>query len=332
MDPAGLRPLGVGEILDVAIKIYRARFGVLVRAVAVVTAPVYALGAIIRISIPQSDSFTDVSQPGATPEFEADQFWAFMAGTLVIAILAFVASQVATGACFKAVGGAYLDEEPDWKESLRFARERLGSLLWLSFLLVVFLTPAFLACIIPGVYFYVAWAVAAPVLLLEGVKGRGALKRSRALVEGRFWPTAGVLVLVGILTGVVQGIFLGVLTGIVSIAGNEVATALADAIGQTASSALTTPLTAAVLTVMYFDLRVRKEGFDLELLARRLGVEPGTTSSVEALGGGYGSGAPSLDFMPPGPVRPAFDPEDQPPFWPPPPGWKPRDRGPAEPE
>jgi hypothetical protein len=312
MDPAGLRPLGVGEILDVAIKIYRARFGVLVRAVAVVVGPVFAVAAVIRISIPQSDNLFDASQPGATPTFETDQFWAFLAGTLVIFVLAFVASQVATGACFKAVGGAYLDEEPDWKESLRFARERLGSLLWLSFLLVLLLTPAFLACIIPGVDFYVAWSVAAPVLLLEGVKGRGALKRSRALVEGRFWPTVGVLMLVAVLTGIVQAIFLGVLTGVVSVAGNDVATALADAIGQTVSSALTTPLSAAVLTVLYFDLRVRKEGFDLELLAHRLGVAPGAAASVE--------------FLPPPIARPVLDADDQPPFWPPPPGWTPRGR------
>ena len=32
------------------------------------------------------------------------------------------------------------------------------------------------------------------------------------------------------------------------------------------------PLQAALLTVVYFDLRVRKEGFDLELLAHELGA------------------------------------------------------------
>jgi len=107
----------------------------------------------------------------------------------------------------------------------------------------------------------------------------------------------------------VQAIFLGIFAALVSVTGNEVARALADAIGQTLSSALTTPLSAAVLTVLYFDLRVRKEGFDLELLARRLGVEPGTFTGPE--------------IMPPGP--PPVDSDDQPPFWPPPPGWKPRD-------
>lgn len=306
MDPAGLRPLGIGEILDVAIKIYRARFVVLIKAVAIVLGPVFALAAIIRISIPTGNDLVDPTQPGATPEFDADQFWAFVAGTLLIVFVSFVASQLATGACFKAVSGAYLDEEADWRESLRFARAHLRSLLWLSLVLVVLLSLGLIACVAPAVYFYVAWTVAAPVLLLEGIRGKGALKRSRQLVKGRWWPTLAVVLLVALIQGVVQGVFLGIF-GIVSLSGNDVAGAVADFIGQTVSSALTTPLSAAVLTVLYFDLRVRKEGFDLELLARRLGVEPG----------------PAAFFEPPPP--PFRRPDDAPSTWPPPPEWKPGD-------
>jgi hypothetical protein len=63
-----------------------------------------------------------------------------------------------------------------------------------------------------------------------------------------------------------------------------------------------------VAVVLYFDLRVRKEGFELELLAQRVGIAPpeGTTF------------APS-PIPPPPPVLG----DDQPPFWPPPPGWRP---------
>ncbi len=298
MDPAGLRPLGIGEILDVAIKIYRARFWVLIKSVAVVLGPVFALSALIRISVPSGDDIFVETQPGATPELDIDldRLWPFIAGTLLIALVGFVASQVATGACFKAVSGAYLDEEPDWRESLRFARSKLGSLLWLSLLIAILLVPALLACLLPGIYLYVAWAVAGPVVLLEDRRGWSAMKRSRELVKGRFWPTVAVLLLVLLLTAVVQMVFLGILTALVSVTGNEVAQAVADAIGQTASSALTTPLSAAILTVLYFDLRVRKEGFDLELLARRMG-EPGLPSPAEPPAK-PGSGRPEPEWPP----------------------------------
>ena len=314
MDPAGLRPLGIGEIIDVAIKVYRARFPVLVKSVAVVLAPVFALSALIRISFPAGDDLFEETQPGATPEFDVDALWPFVAGTLLIIVLAYLASQIATGACFKAISGAYLDEEADWQDSLRFARSKLGSLVWLSFLTAVCVIAGLLLCIIPGIYLWVAWSVAAPVLLLEDLRGWQAMKRSRQLVKGRFWPTIAVVVLMGILTGIVQAVFIGILAGLVSVSGNEVALAIADAIGQTASGILTTPLTAAVLTVLYFDLRVRKEGFDLELLSRRMGVDPATVANPAFL-------PPAMPAPPP----PSPGPQDRAPDWSPPPDWRPPD-------
>jgi hypothetical protein len=59
---------------------------------------------------------------------------------------------------------------------------------------------------------------------------------------------------------------------------------------------------------VYIDLRVRKEGFDLELLAETVGVDP------------VGMSVPS--FVPE--ATTLRDDDEQPPFWPPPPGWKPR--------
>lgn len=307
MDPAGLRPLGIGEILDVAIKIYRARFSVLVRTVAVVLAPVFALSALIRISLPAGNDFVVESQPGATPEVDLDVFGPFLAGGLLIFVLYYLASQLATGACFKAVSGAYLDEDPDWRASLRFAQTRLRSLIWLSLLTAGCLLPALLAGVLPAVYLWVAWAVAAPALLLEDLRGWGAMKRSRRLVKGRFWSTFAVLILVAILSFIVQAVFAGILLGVVGASGNEAAVAIAEAIAQTASGVLVTPLSAAVLTVMYFDLRVRKEGFDLELLSHRMGTDP--------------AGLADPTFLPPGPRDAPLRDAPPPPEDRPPPGW-----------
>ena len=323
MDPAGLRPLGIGEIIDVGIKIYRARFPVLVKSVAVVLAPVFILSALIRISFPASDDLFEETLPGATPEIDLERLWPFIAGTLLIVVLAYLASQIATGACFKAVSGAYLDEEAGWRESLRFARSKLGSLLWLSFLTALLATLGLLLCIVPGFYLWISWTVAAPVLLLEDVRGWKAMKRSLQLVKGRFWPTFAVVFLMAIFTGIVQFVVLGILTGVVSVSGNDVAIAIADAIGQTASGVLTTPLSAAVLTVLYFDLRVRKEGFDLELLSRRMGVDPATLANPAFLPPALPPPSPGTQDGPPPP--PAPGPQDRPPYWPPPPDWRPPD-------
>ena len=79
---------------------------------------------------------------------------------------------------------------------------------------------------------------------------------------------------------------------------------------QTAASTIATPILAAVSTVLYFELRVRKEGLTLETLAQQLGVE--------AL-----PGAPWPVAVPDEPGQPATSGEEAPPYWPPPPGWQP---------
>ena len=187
-------------------------------------------------------------------------------------------------------------------------RGKWRSILWLTIIKDFLLFCGFIACIIPGVYFYAAYAVTTPILMLEGVKGRKALSRSRALVKGRWKPVAGVLLVANLLTSIVGAALTGIVAGAL-FAGNEIASDVARAIAGIAASALTVPVLAAVITVVYIDLRVRKEGFDLELLAESVGVDP-TGLSVPSF---VNEAVPS-----------SADDDDQPPFWPPPPGWKPR--------
>lgn len=293
-----LRPLGVGEILDLGIKIYRRRFGSLVRAVAVVVVPVAIISAVIQTSV-SFDAETSIDGGDAA---------AIAVGSIIAGLLSYLATQLATGACFDIVSGDYLEEEHTWQDSLRVARGKLGSLIWLSFLYGLALVIGAIACFIGTIYFYVAFSVAVPVLLFEGERGSKALRRSRSLVEGRWWPTFGLLVVVTILTSIVGAGLGGIFGGIISTTDNEAVASLSRAISSSLSSILVTPFTASVYSVLYFDFRVRKEGFDLELLARQIGSP-----------------------LPEG-ERPTFAPEpqpEQPPYWPPPPGWR---SGGVEPE
>lgn len=293
MDAGALRPLGVGEILDAGIKIYRRRFGALVRAVAVVVIPVSALSGVINLSVGND----------ASSNFDGGDA-AALGAVILSSLIGIVASQLATVASFEIVAGDYLDRAPTWRDSLSAARRWIWPALWLTLVLAVFTGLGFVLCVLPGIYLFAAFAVAFPVLLFEDVRGTKALRRSRELIRGRWWPTFGVLVVSYILTGIVSSAIQGVLFGVVN-AGGDVADAVASSVAGALSSILVTPFTAAVVTVLYFDARVRKEGFDLELMARRIGVEPPV-------------GAADL-FLPP--ARPV-DAPDEPPFWPPPPGWR----------
>jgi hypothetical protein len=305
-----LRPLGVGEILDVAIKIYWRNALVFVRIVLLVVAPVEILSSLVGASADatQDDFFRGRANP-AGPIGTAS-VWVQVTGFLVILLLGFLSSTLATGACFKAVADAYLGARPDWRTSLGYAFHRLRSIVWVTVLASIAAGLGLILCIIPGVYLWIAFAVAVPVLLTEGVKGTGALGRSKFLVKGRWWPTFGLLLIGSLLAGIAGAATGGIASVFAATQPGSTAAVIVSAIAGTVGSVITTPFTAAFTTVLYFDLRVRKEGFDLHLLAERIGLAPPAEG----------------EFRPAPPLAPRTVPGaggQQPPYWPPPPGWTP---------
>jgi hypothetical protein len=168
---------------------------------------------------------------------------------------------------------------------------------------------AVLLLIVPAIWLSFMWALAIPALLFERLGPVAALRRSFRLVKGRWWKVAATLIvgvlLVTFLASIIQGVLLIVPALLAD--GNDVVLAFATVVAGTVGSVMSTPFTVAVAALVYFDQRVRKEGFDLELLAEGLGGELPAAAA----------GPPLL--------APEVTPEQraQAPFWPPPPGWTP---------
>jgi hypothetical protein len=270
-----LRPLGIGEILDVCINIFTKNFLTFLRIVLVVVIPVQLITVLIQVAtVSNANLVPKFGSTGANTTLTGDEQTAFLGGQIVIVILALILNGIATAACFKAVGDAYLGSKPDWRSSLKFAGRRFHSVIWVTFLVGLTSTLGLILLIVPGVWLWVSFAVAVPVLLFEGVKGTGAMSRSRQLVKGRWWATAGAVVSAYLISTIVGGILQSLISALVftdagkSVFGVAAVNAVAAGVGQLVS----TPFLAAVAAVVYYDLRVRKEGFDLQLLAEKLGV------------------------------------------------------------
>ncbi len=310
MSAPALRPLRVGEILDASIKIYTSNARTLIGLAAVVVVPVQILTGFVLLSIipSSSDLPNGLASLGSTQP-AADQT-ARTGASLVLDVAGVIAGLLVSAACVKAVSDVYLDQPTGFRASLRFALRRLPSLLWLTIVMSFLLVLAFVAFIVPSIYLYGAWALSTPVLLIEGTKGYKALRRSRVLVRGRWWPTAATILLATVLVGVFTGILQGVLLAIVfSTSDSVVVGVVLLTISGAIASVIAQPFQAAVRTVLYYDLRVRKEGYDLELLAEQLGIDSAALPGPAYLG-------------PESVGRP-----DGPPYWPPPPGWAPPDAG-----
>ena len=150
--------------------------------------------------------------------------------------------------------------------------------MWINFL------PSVLAPF--ALYFAGRWTFATPAVLLESPVIRRAFERSSELTRGRWWQTWGMLVSFAVLSFAIQRIVVGMIGSILT---------LTKVIGETTTtdifkwmimygvdssnslfyviigwlnlivSTLTFPIWVIGITLLYFDLRIRKEGFDIEI-------------------------------------------------------------------
>jgi hypothetical protein len=249
-----LRPLTVGEILDTSFSLYRRHFGALATVALVCTGIPLALRLFLQ---------------------SAGGFFTNVALSLLYLLSLVVLNLVATGATVFIVSESYLGRPISAREALGRATPYMGRILICSMLIAFAVGLGFLFLFIPGIILAVGLAVSIPAVILEPGPGPvGALSRSWQLTSGSRWRIFGLgvtlLVLLYVPVVAVTGLFAMVLPGAGSRFGpSSSATLVALALGGLVQMFIY-PLFYCVLTVAYYDLRVRKEGFDLELLASTL--------------------------------------------------------------
>jgi hypothetical protein len=152
----------------------------------------------------------------------------------------------------------------------------MGRILLASLLMALVVGLGFMLMVIPGIILGVGLALAIPAVVLEpGRSASGALSRSWELTRGSRWRIFGLGIVLFVLLYIPVVAISGLVAVLVprgagpSFAASSTSTIIALAIGGLVQLFIY-PLFYCVLTVTYYDLRVRKEGFDLELLASSL--------------------------------------------------------------
>jgi hypothetical protein len=126
------------------------------------------------------------------------------------------------------------------------------------------------------VWVWVRWSVDMPALFAEGIGPVKAIGRSWNLTRDNWWRTFGILLLVLIMVGLIQsalGALFGGIAALIPGINDEIRAGLVTTV-STVISALVGALSPIAITLLYLDLRVRKEGLDLDQLARQ--ALPGT--------------------------------------------------------
>lgn len=117
----------------------------------------------------------------------------------------------------------------------------------------------------PGVWAGVSASMTTPVLAIEPEGALGSIRRSMRLVRGRWWATAGFLLIVGLLGGVATQLIQLVAVPLLAIGDIGSGLAVASALGVLAQGLLVAAI-AAMYTHWYIDLRARKEALSIENL------------------------------------------------------------------
>ncbi len=179
------------------------------------------------------------------------------------------------GALIHAISEQYLRQTIGIGRAYRCAWRRLGALIGAMILVALVILgipvtltligstlrvgPVFMVagfCIL--IYFLVRWAFIWQAALLENIGPVAALSRSSALVKNNWWRVLGIMLVLFIITAVTSAIL-----GIIPV------------LGSTMGGIFSTPIVTIGTTLLYYDLRMRKEGLSPESLEGELNIKLG---------------------------------------------------------
>ncbi len=249
-----LRPLTLGETLDVSFGLYRTLFVPLL----IVTLVTRAVPLVISVYLESAGGMS-----ANVPLY------------LLNAILGMVLAAIAAGGSTIIISENYMGRRITAGEAFRRATPFVGRLIALAIMTSFVCGLGLLLLLIPGLIIGTGLALGTPALILENKLGASdAMGRSWALTSGFRWKLFVALAVIVILLALPY-MFAGVYTAATVASGakpdlTDLAGFLGVIIIASVLQTLIYPLLYCLLTVAYYDLRVRKEAFDLEVLAAGL--------------------------------------------------------------
>jgi hypothetical protein len=250
MSDLGFRPRSATEIVDAAFQLYRRDAAVYL----LVTGLAYAPWLVIRLFA----LGTGGGQGGDTAALLPTGL------ELVAALGELVVFWLVTAVVARLSADAYHGRPLNAAGALRDVLSRVPAVIVASLSAVLLVVVGFVFLIVPALYVAAAFFAVTQVIVLEGRDAVGGLGRSAQLSKGRKLHILGTFALVFIIYLVVgMGLFL-----LVEMAGSRVLSTVFEALYTVVGY----PLFGLCATLLYYDARIRAEGYDVEVMAETLGT------------------------------------------------------------
>jgi hypothetical protein len=269
-----LRPLTTGELLDRTFSLYRRHFGLFIG--------IFAIPHIVVLAY-QCVGLTFQSPTPQLSNILLSSLWSIGGGFLSLAVSA--ASQAAT---VVAVSQVHLDRSASIAGSFSLVKGQIAGVVGLSLLVGLAAGLACLLLIVPGVILFIMWSLAVPAKVLENKEVTEAMSRSSDLAKND-WGRIFVIWLLFIVLGIGVGMLLrwpvemaAGISSIFSMQRTAPKWQAAMLVAAFISECLVGPLVTIAFSLLYYDERVRKEAFDLQLMMTTLDASALPASPAQA--------------------------------------------------
>lgn len=264
MDTMQFEPMSVSRIVDRTFTLYKQNFLRFITIVAVIQVPL-ALVSLVWLAILSRGVEETTSAITAT------------VASFVSIFISLVGNALCQGALARSISDAYLGKELTVEQTFRAVLPKLMTLIGASLLVGLVVGVGFMLLVVPGVIFGLWFFVTTPSIVVENQGVTAGMSRSKALASGNLGKVFAVGLLAVLITWIIT-IPIGYLGSALSALLFSENSLLGLFVGQFAGligQVLATPIASAAAVLLYYDLRIRKEGFDLQMLAQNMGTSQG---------------------------------------------------------
>lgn len=267
----------LADILDGAFKLLRVNWKQIGLAVLVYSAPV-AFITLVMIALFSGDGSDIDGATGVFSTFDLGVGVGAAFSLLGLQVLYYILAFPLLSATIARIGSAsYLGRTLSAADAFNGVARLWPTLVGAGILSGILMTVSFFACLVP---FFVIWpllSLTVPVIAVEEQSAIPALQRSWKLFASRFWSYLGTTLLAA-LVGMFVGVFLelpaSLLGSVFEAIGLTPVAWLFGSIAAVMRNLVVLPFLGIVSLLIYFDARIRKEGFDVQMMSARLDDGP----------------------------------------------------------
>ena len=289
-----LRPTSVIDQLDLAFRLYRRQFVTFIGIVAVLQVPLLFIRSLYSLAyvLPFYETLLAAAEREDADALTDTGLWGpVILGFVALTALNALVDTLITGALAYAVSRAYLGRPTDILGAYDYLAHgpRLLSLLGAAMFvalatgvvafgagIVSVVVPCSVCLMLPlalvvWVYLTLRFLALPQVVVLEDRGPLEAIGRTWRLVSGHLWRALGLVILVGLVTYIIPaGLDLVMQVGLGSLPLSPAAAVFLQGAFTGLFQIAVLPILLGTRTLFYYDVRIRKEGYDLRMHAERL--------------------------------------------------------------